>query len=186
MAGNSNKSQAYGLFCLLLIIGGAMGWTGYTHRQQDVRNTGLIDAAARNDLPKVVALLAEGANPNAMWRNKKPYSWQDFCKQMVGIDPRAGEGGHTALMLAAQDGQLPLAKALIDSGANVNMRDGEGSTALHWAARSTKPDSGAIILLLAANRADLKAKSMDGKTAVDLAARNPKNLEALQQAVKGK
>jgi len=185
MAGNTNKSQAYGLFCLLLIIGGAMGWTGYTHRQQDVRNTSLIEAAARNDLPKVLALLAEGANPNAMWRNKKPYTWQDFGKQMVGIDPRAGEGGHTALMLAAQDGQLPLAKALIDAGADVNRRDGEGSTALHWAARSTKPDSGAIILLLATNGADLKAKSRDGKTAVDLAVRNSRNLQALQQAFKG-
>ncbi len=67
----------------------------------------LIDAIKAGNAAKVTSLLAGGANANA-----------------------AGEGGVTALMLAASLGHLVMVKALIKAGADVKAQDERGYTAL--------------------------------------------------------
>ena len=72
----------------------------------------LIDAVNRGDAAAVEAALAAGADPNAI-----------------------GANGFTALCMAAHDGDLDVARLLLDGGANVNAaRPESGYTALHFAA----------------------------------------------------
>lgn len=42
--------------------------------------------------------------------------------------------GRTALQIASYQGHLEVVKALLQAHANVNLRDDEGDTALHYAA----------------------------------------------------
>jgi len=71
--------------------------------------------------------------------------------------------GETALMEAADNGNLHAVKNLIAAGANVNARDEDGETALMVAA-----DEGnlAIIKVLIAAGADVNARDNEGETAL--------------------
>merc|ERR1711998_333273 len=44
------------------------------------------------------------------------------------------EGGETALMCAVKSGDVVAAKALLDAGADIDVKNSWGNTALHWAA----------------------------------------------------
>jgi ankyrin repeat protein len=166
----------------MLVIAGGTTWTGYVHRRQNALTAALFTAAAQDNPHKLRLLLKEGADPDTKWRENRSLNLADECKLMVGIDPLVSDSGQTALMMATSGGRLEIVRALVDAGADVNMPDGEGQTALLLAARSHKRDSAAIILLLAKHGADLNARTWDGITAWDLAARNPKTLQALRQA----
>jgi ankyrin repeat protein len=74
-------------------------------------------------------------------------------------------------------------KLLISHGADVNLKDNKGRTALMHAAAGKFVD--AIPLLLAAN-ADLRAKDAEGKTALDLAraSKNQVAVELLSEAIR--
>ena len=75
-------------------------------------NDGLREAARHGDLAAVKTLLAKGAEVNS-----------------------ATEFGATALIFAADSGHVEIVKALIDGGADVNLKDSTyGSTAIDWAA----------------------------------------------------
>jgi len=68
---------------------------------------------------------------------------------------------------AAFVGSLPLARLLLDAGADVNGDEGSGFTALHAAAENGDPD---IARELLARGADRRIRTTEGKTAADLAA----------------
>ena len=173
---------ALAIFCLLLSVTGGMIWTVSLHRRQDALDAALFNAIARNDSPRLHALLTEGANPNAIYRNHKPRPFLDVWKQMFGLDPVAAKGRVTALISAAELGRLDITKALIEAHANVNMQNGEGWTALHAAAMTHRQDTSAILLLLAEHGADINAKTLDGKTVWYLARNNPTSLQTLRHA----
>ncbi len=78
----------------------------------------------------------------------------------VNVTDRDGE---TALMEAADDGQLEALRLLIKHGANVNAADEDGETALMIAADDGRV---AIVRELIAAGADLNARDEDGETAL--------------------
>jgi hypothetical protein len=70
------------------------------------------------------------------------------------------------LIEVARRGDLGEVRRLLDKGANVNARDVDGWTPLHWAAALGRLD---IVKLLVERGADVNAKNGDGKTPLDLA-----------------
>ena len=65
------------------------------------------------------------------------------------------------------NGKLDCVKALIEAGADLNAKENDGSTALHWAADNGKLD---CVKALIEAGADLNAKENDGWTALHWAA----------------
>jgi ankyrin repeat protein len=59
------------------------------------------------------------------------------------------------------DGDVALVEKLIGSGADVNARDGNQETPLHFAVRDYRPD---VVKLLIANGADVEARDVHGNT----------------------
>jgi len=80
----------------------------------------------------------------------------------AGMDVNAVNAGKmTALMRATEDSTVDL---LINAGANVNLKDNAGFTALIWAAAFRRKNH--VVKLIAAG-ADVNAQTSDGKTALD-------------------
>ena len=74
------------------------------------------------------------------------------------------------LHMAASEGDLALAKALIAGGANLDRKNGAGDAPLHPAVRNGRAE---LITLLLRRGADAGAEGDDGDTALHLAARRP-------------
>jgi ankyrin repeat protein len=123
-----SRKEFWGLSILLLgvpplFITGGLICRGY--RQQSV-NRLMITAIKRNDLPKVVALLAQGADPNAReWPLYTDYIWENLW----GGRYSSGQS-KTALMLTMElnTENIPLVKTLLDAGASVDAANEFGST----------------------------------------------------------
>jgi uncharacterized protein len=64
----------------------------------------------------------------------------------AGVSPNASEGNLTLLMVAIREGFEPLRDRLIRAGANLDMQDEQGMTALMWACVKEKHQSAAILL----------------------------------------
>ncbi len=99
----------------------------------------LADAVIEKDTVKINQLLQSGVDINSQYKNT----------------------GTSALMIASSyyyyDG---IVQYLIEKGANVNLQDNEGKTALLWAASNSLPNSN----ILVANGADVNIASNDGMT----------------------
>ncbi|MDF2192871.1 ankyrin repeat domain-containing protein [Paraflavitalea sp. CAU 1676] len=87
-----------------------------TYRQMSISQQ-FIDAVKDNKKPRVVKLLEEGPFLNAFDAQKT---------------------GSTALMYAAEQGQVELLKLLLKAGASPNIKDQEGKTALYYAVQEEK------------------------------------------------
>lgn len=109
----------------------------------------LIDAVKAGDAGKVGAALQAGANPGVV-----------------------GEGGMTALMMAAADGQLEVVKALVASGADIHAKDDRGFTALMCACYNPELDRGfpAVVKALIDAGADIETQIFYGVRPLMLAA----------------
>lgn len=73
---------------------------------------------------------------------------------------------HSLLMAAAAHGATDCAKYLLENGANPNLKNFNGFTALHWAAFTGRTE---VVPLLLDYGADIEARIADGKTAVHIA-----------------
>lgn len=113
----------------------------------------LIDAAERDDALTAQALLAQGADPNAM------------CAALPGDEWAATAPRINALMAAAGAGAHAVAELLLRSSANPNAATPKGMTALM---RATGAREWEIAALLLAAGADLAAQDCLGFTAFDL------------------
>ncbi|MDD9899856.1 MAG: ankyrin repeat domain-containing protein [Alphaproteobacteria bacterium] len=77
----------------------------------------------------------------------------------------------TPLMCTARNGYEKVARALLENGADVNMRDAYGNTALHYAARHKRIG---LVAMLVAQGADFRLKNRTGDSAYALAAKYSK------------
>ena len=95
-----------------------------------------------------------------------------------GADPNAKDPyGFTALMWAANQGDMSMAEVLVKGGANVNEQRRSGSTALVRAATSDKAN---VAKFLIDNKADIKATNRHGQTVAEIAkARNCPDIVSL-------
>ncbi len=133
-------------------------------------------ALMRNDPATVTALLNRGFDPNS--RDPKGQSGlavalrsesRQAAMALVShpsLDVNAlNEAGESALMLVAIQGDLDLARRLLERGAQVNQ---PGWAPLHYAASGPEPR---MIALLLDRGADIDAGSPNGSTALMMAAR---------------
>jgi ankyrin repeat protein len=92
--------------------------------------------------------------------------------------PENDDGGHTALMVAALEGNTKEVKALLRQGGGVNAKDSMGRTALMFAVINMHYDTVRVLL---ESGADVNARSANGGTALMLAATSgePRIVQAL-------
>jgi len=137
----------------------------------------LHKAIDNTNLEKLKTCLAEGASPNLT-----PYSsygsaplhsasWNNFtegvkCLLASGAVPNTPEENCSALHYAAERDNLAIVTALLDAGADVNMKRYDGYTPLHLAAMRGKSN---IIRALIAKGADVNATDQHMNTPADLA-----------------
>ncbi len=159
--------------------------------RRDRINTALADAIARNDGNGVASSLSSGADPNYSMIDLQHSIMQrlyDVTHRSAEHVPLYGYSGSALLAASAHlrdlppdsssmsadvEGEGPTQKsievlsALIHSGANVNVKDFEGTTALMCAAGSGRLDT---MQLLLDHGADISAKDNEGYTALMWAA----------------
>merc|ERR1711988_1839363 len=80
---------------------------------------------------------------------------------------RASQHGQTALMLAVSHGRLDMVQLLVEAGADLNIRDEDGSSALMCAAEHGQTEI--VKHLLTHPDTDIFAKDNDGLTALAVA-----------------
>ena len=110
--------------------------------------------------PEETALLAEWS------RVGDALAVQRMVEQGACVEAASAEGV-TALMTAAGEGHLEVAKVLLMHNAQVNAVNEEGETALHFAVRNNQP---AIVSWLMENKALVDARSDSGITPLMVAA----------------
>uniref|UniRef100_A0A6P4EZP0 Protein phosphatase 1 regulatory subunit 16A isoform X1 n=1 Tax=Drosophila rhopaloa TaxID=1041015 RepID=A0A6P4EZP0_DRORH len=102
----------------------------------------LLEAASRNDMPEVAALLQHGITPDA-----------------------ANEDGLTAMHQACIDNNVEMLQLLLEYGANVDAQDSDKWTPLHAAATCGHLE---LVRILIRNGANLLAVNTDGNMPYDL------------------
>ncbi len=106
--------------------------------------TPLMFAASQNNAAAVKALIAAGADKDA---KSKLLSFPEFkfetSGMVVTVLPR---GSWTPLMYASRDGAIDSVSALADAGADLNMPDPDGTTALMLAIINAHFDTAAVLI----------------------------------------
>jgi uncharacterized protein len=147
--------------------------------------TALMWAAAQKHSSILKALVKAGADLNAKSQlpadikpilyltygvyRRNPAAVDEFKPGDVHLDPTSSRGGFTALMFAAQQGDVKSAKALVEGGANLNEVSTEYGSALVIAAASGNEALGQYLL---ENGADPDVADGWGMTALHYALRD--------------
>lgn len=141
------------------------------------QSTALISAISLRNTPATGALLAAGADPNFAPPGK-PGPWQMLgdgedmeimqlrdALHARGVDINVvASDGSTLLIRAAGRGSSEMVRWLIGRGANLNVQDKRGRTAVMQAALNATPDSVKILQALIAARADLNLRDAGNYT----------------------
>jgi hypothetical protein len=138
------------------------------------------------DAEKAQALLAAGAPVNARNRNGDTALWfalfrGERDRALLLIAAGADVDARAPLLVAAHFGDAEVVRALLRAGADVHVRDLNGNTPLHWAAKNLR--RGVVEAVLTAYP-DVNAQANDGRTALMLAAQEgyTENVRALLAA----
>ncbi len=140
------------------------------------------DLAKRESHPNVVALLNAASVPAATTVSPAELSDQlvyaaltgdaakveALLKQGAGRDAASPTFQVTPLVAASQQGKAPVARLLLDRGANVNLRDPLGRTPLIAASAQGQVE---VVRLLLERGADVSLKAKFGGTALEQASR---------------
>jgi len=153
----------------------------WRHKKETAGQTPLLLALRTNRVDIVNLLIAEGAETNVQddaGESPLLLAFQRaYGRASVPLRARYGytlsEAERTALTAALHDSRRDIIRRLLNRGANVNLKDKEGSTPLHYAAR--QPDEELADLLLA-NGADPNALDASGKTPLHHAAREDSDI----------
>jgi ankyrin repeat protein len=114
--------------------------------------TALMFAAGAGHFEVVQALLAAGADPNAVVAATSEYIEQVVAAVAEGkTDVEPHKDGITALMLAAESGHLEIAQLLVEQGAIVDVADDEDLTPLLNAVKGGHEDIARYLLKHGAN-----------------------------------
>ena len=148
----------------------------------DNGKTVLHFAAEFRRLPELAQLLRLGADPNAVDNegrtpihlavSRDPDGQMTTLLLEAGADPNRAQRGDsqfrakTLLHLAAETHNPVVVKHLLDGGADVNSRDGQGRTALHVAAERHHSK---VVASLLDGGADVNIRDEQGRTALHLA-----------------
>src|SRR5260221_619896 len=113
----------------------------------------LIHAAAEGDLAAVRTLLDAGADVNATCHNGSAVQFAAAKGDAVMLRLLLGRGartdavsGQAPLLMAAANEHTETVRALVEAGADVNIRDENGVTALLVAAVNGQADMGKVLL----------------------------------------
>jgi ankyrin repeat protein len=98
-------------------------------------------------------------------RNGNRQAFEKILRENAGAAKRRGPGGSTPLMYAALYGDARAVRVLLDSGADANVKNDAGATALMWAVEDLEKTR-----LLIEHGADPNARSDDGLTPLIIAA----------------
>jgi len=135
----------------LLALAGAL-WRAYIARAPERRNQAMVRAVGAGNLALVRQYLAEGADPNTVFRYlDEPAESQGFSPKALWIRVRGGPGapsmrdGPTALMRAVEGNNPQMVQLLLAHGADMNKPGWYGDTALSEAEERRLP---AIIRML--------------------------------------
>jgi len=139
----------------------------------------LPNAAMNRDVPAVLALLEQGADPNVQGQYATPaLHWMVRVDEVevverllkAGANPNGVTGqGLSALSLAIENGSAATTTLLLDAGADANARLVTGETMLMSAAAVGEPE---VVATLLAHGAELGARDRDfGQTALMIAVR---------------
>jgi uncharacterized protein len=112
-------------------------------REETYGETALMWAAAENHPGAVQALLEHGAEINARSRELQ-YSQDHFG--LEGVNTILPHGHWTALMYAARQGSLEASRTLLDAGADRNLVDPDGTTAVVLAIINGHYDTAVLLL----------------------------------------
>lgn len=157
-------------------------WWHLTHpshlRRLSPLDRSLYAAAVRGDTQNAAAYLTRGANPNLRLACDMPLlnlvvtgGHAEVVRLMLekGVDIEAASPntGFNPLLVAAKDGDLVVARLLLEYGASVDARVRSGTAALGLAARQGNAE---MVRLLLSRGAPVNAFSKSGTTALMLAA----------------
>lgn len=145
----SKRLARRGLILSVLIVGalilGAVWVTFDAYRRESLRAP-LVQAVKQNDAVQVQRLLKQGADPDVWEDSEAKVTFDSFLRRLLHGRHSTSFNTPSALMLAAQKGRLRIAELLVDSGANVNLQNGLGGSAIYWAAANG--NTGVVRLLL--------------------------------------
>jgi hemoglobin len=147
-------------------------------RERYASRTLLHDAAAQANVQMVELLLRLGADPNSEGGHGPLYCLANECKVsgggsvvralvQAGANVNADDGVKrcTALHMAARRGNVEVAAALLDCGADIEARDSLGETPLRRSVNCNKIEVAALLLARGADRDSRGSKGLTPLTA---------------------
>jgi len=151
MKSSRRKILALAIAVVLLCITGIFGWRANRQAQLD---RALLSEVKHQETDRVISLLAAGADANTKdVPSSSRLIWRRLWDRLRGRNVSA-KPAQSALLVAVQGlpgtgpatENIPLTKALLDRGADVNARDEQGTTALMSAAMYGYPATVQLLL----------------------------------------
>jgi uncharacterized protein len=120
-------------------------------REQDRGQTALMWAASKGSVDVVNTLLAAGADPNVAATES---ALVNEARNGARVYVNYARGGLTALMFAAREGHVDVAKALVKGGARLDVTNASGLSPMLIAVLNDWRDLAAVLLDAGANPSD--------------------------------